>query len=67
MLDDFRQQADETPFEEEEIRLPPRPHKYFLGMSPFQRFVIALMLLLITCVLSGFALLVTEKVVISGL
>jgi hypothetical protein len=67
MLDDFRQQADETPFEEEEIRRPYRPKKYFLGMSPFQRFVLASMLLIIICVLSSFALLVTEKVVIPGL
>jgi len=67
MLDDFRQQADEAPFEEEEIRVPRRPKKYFLGLSPFQRFVIATMLLVIVCVLSSFALLVTEKVVIPGL
>ena len=67
MLDDFRQQADEIPFEEEETRLPRRPKKYFLGMSPFQRFVLATMLLVIVCVLSSFALLVTEKVVIPGL
>ncbi len=67
MLDDFRQQADETPFEEEEIKRPRRPKKYFLGMSPFQRFVLATMLLVIVCVLSSFALLVAEKVVIPGL
>jgi hypothetical protein len=67
MLDDFRQQADEIPFEEEEVRRPRRPKKYFLGMSPFQRFVLATMLLVIVCVLSSFALLVTEKVVIPGL
>jgi len=66
MLDDFRQQADEIPFEEEEVRRPRRPKKYFLGMSPFQRFVLATMLLVIICVLSSFALLVTEKVVIPG-
>jgi hypothetical protein len=35
-------------------------------MSPFQRFVLATMLLIITCVLSSFALLVTEKIVIPG-
>ena len=66
MLDDFRQQADEIPFEEEEYHPPDRPKKYFLGMTPFQRFVIATMLLVITCVLASFALLVTEKVVIPG-
>lgn len=67
MLDDFRQQAEEIPFEEEEVERPRRPKKYFLGMTPFQRFVLATMLLIITCVLSSFALLVTEKIVIPGL
>jgi hypothetical protein len=67
MLDDFRQQADDAPFDEEEIRRPSRPKKYFLGLTPLQRFVLATMLLLIVCVLSSFALLVTEKVVIPGL
>lgn len=66
MIDDFRQQADEINFEEEDYQPPARPKKYFLGMTPFQRFVIATMLLVITCVLSSFALLVTEKVVIPG-
>jgi hypothetical protein len=67
MLEDFRQDAESAPFEDDEpLRLPPRPKKYFLGMSPFQRFVIASMLLMISCVLSVFALLVTEKVVIPG-
>jgi len=66
MLDDFRQQAEEISFGEEEER-PRRPKKYFLGMTPFQRFVLATMLLIIACMLSSFALLVTEKVVIPGL
>lgn len=66
MLDDFRQQAEDISFEEEGER-PRRPKKYFLGMTPFQRFVLATMLLIITCVLSSFALLITEKVVIPGL
>lgn len=66
MLDDFRQQAEEISFDDEEVKRPYRPKKYFLGMSPFQRFVLATMLLIITCVLSSFALLVTEKIVIPG-
>jgi hypothetical protein len=66
MLDDFRQQAEEITFDDEEVQRPYRPKKYFLGMSPFQRFVLATMLLIITCVLSSFALLVTEKIVIPG-
>lgn len=68
MLDDFRQEAEATSFEEEPgFKLPRRRKKNFLGMTPFQRFVIAAMLLLITCVLTSFILLVTERVVISGL
>jgi len=67
MLDDLRQQADTAPFEEEPSEKWVTPRKHFLGMTPFQRFVIALMLLFITCLLSSFCLLVTEKVVIPGL
>ena len=66
MLDDLRKEADASEFEEEtpvftEARPAPKP---FLGMQPWQRFVIALMLLIMTCILSAFCLLVTEKVVL---
>lgn len=68
MLDDFRQQANETSFDDEElpasIPLETRTKHQFLGMSPGQRLLIALMLLIITCLLSTFCLLVTEKVVL---
>jgi hypothetical protein len=68
MLDDFRQDADAGGFiDDSGFKLPPPPKKHFLGMTPFQRFVIATMLLVISCVLASFALLVTEKVVIPGL
>jgi hypothetical protein len=68
MLDDLRQEADGAPFEDDSgFKLPPRPKKDFLGMTPFQRFVIAFMLLLIICVLSSLALLVTGKIVLPGL
>jgi hypothetical protein len=68
MLDDFRQQADASILDEE---LPPEPEQTprrrssgrFLGMTPFQRFIIAVILLTITCLLSSFCLLVTERVV----
>lgn len=40
---------------------PPRK-QYFLGMTPVQRFVIAIMILLMTCILSSFLLLVTERI-----
>jgi hypothetical protein len=66
MLDDLRQQADAAPFEEEEEprRRPRRNRKQFLGMSAFQRFIISLLLLLITCLLGVFTLLVTERIVL---
>jgi len=66
MLDDFRQQANASEFLDEEeapqFEETEQPRK-FLGMTPAQRFVIALMLLMITCLLSTFCLLVTEKVI----
>jgi hypothetical protein len=65
MLDDIRDQASEASFldDDEDFILPPPPERHFLGMTPGQRFVIALMLLIITCILSSFCLLVTETVV----
>jgi hypothetical protein len=66
MLDDFRQQANASEFIDEEesshLEETGQPRK-FLGMTPAQRCVIALMLLLITCLLSTFCLLVTEKII----
>ena len=69
MLDDFREQANSSPFFDEtdnaefsdtstEIR------RQFLGMTPAQRFVIAVLLLVITLLLSSFCLIVTEKIVL---
>jgi hypothetical protein len=70
MLDDFRSQADTPFFEEdakpEELSYEIETRREFLGMSPFQRFVIAVMLLLITVLLSSFCLLVTGKVAFPG-
>jgi hypothetical protein len=72
MFDDLRQQADDTAFEEEEqdaysykdqVR---KPKRTFLGMTPPQRFVLAVMLLMMTCLLSTFCLIVTEKIYIPG-
>lgn len=66
MLNDLRQQAEPS-FAEEETppfgNLPPQKPK-FLGMTPFQRFIVALLLLMAACILSSFCLLVTEKVVL---
>jgi len=70
MFDDFRRDADEKDldeaFKEPEETLPPprrrRPRR-IMGMTGPQRFVIALMLLFMTCLLSTFLLLVAQKIV----
>jgi hypothetical protein len=63
MLDELRKQTSET-FEEEETPPPPlRPPARFLGMTPFQTFIIAVMILIITCLLSTACLLATGSVV----
>ena len=70
MLDDLREQASEPDFfgeedspanyvDESKTGFSP---KLFLGMTPIQRFVIAIMILLMACVMGSFLLLVTEKV-----
>jgi hypothetical protein len=74
MLDNLREQAKESAFfkEEEESPKPepkqpwrrPRSSGPFLGLTPVQRFILALMLFLMTCVLGAFCLLVTERVVL---
>lgn len=64
MFDDLRQDGSNY-YDDEDLQeyvKPARSTKYFLGMTPLQRFVIALMLLFITCLLSAFCLLVTEKI-----
>lgn len=70
MLDDLREQSDEFDYSGEnndvfEYDSPggqsARPGMW-LGMTPIQRFVIAVMLLMMTCILSTFCLLVTERI-----
>lgn len=66
MLDEFREQANDSPFFEEEddsalTETPPQTRRQFLGMSPAQRFAIALMLFAITFLLSAFCLLATDR------
>jgi hypothetical protein len=68
MLDDLRNQAN-TPLYEEE---PPESQNEsgrsrgeggrFLGMTPGQRFALALLLFMMVCVLGSFCLIITEKV-----
>jgi hypothetical protein len=70
MLDEFREQANTSPYNEPEVEevyeevKPDRPsQKRFLGMTAIQRFFIAIMLLLMACFLGMLVLLVTGKVV----
>jgi hypothetical protein len=77
MFDNLRDQADSTPFYEDEAQFQdvqdlraaaasPRSNSSgggrFLGMTPQQRFIIAIMLLISVCVLGSMCLLVTGKV-----
>jgi len=73
MLDDLRNSAaenmeeEQSPLEAEILQRPrPRPAARrkpgFLGMTPPQRFVLALMLFLLTCVMGVFCLVITGAV-----
>ena len=72
MLDDLREQAGDADFfvEEEESsgfsyeELQASREPQFLGMTPSQRFVIAMMILIMTCILGTFFLLITEKITV---
>lgn len=68
MFEDFRKQSDEgSNFEDEDLDsgiIISQPRTEFLGMTAFQRFVIALLLLLMICILGAFFLLVTGRVVL---
>jgi hypothetical protein len=70
MLDDLREQAASSPFmpdDEPEIRgsQPRRPasrrKKQFLGLTPVQRFIMAVMLMLTVCLLGAMFLVITGK------
>lgn len=61
MLDDLREVSS---FDEELPPIEPREYqtrRHFLGMTPAQRFVIVLILMILTFVLSTMCLIVTEK------
>lgn len=70
MLDDLRERAsesdffaDEEPaFEYKENESPAASQELFLGMTPLQRFVIAVMVLIMVCIMGAFLLLVTGKI-----
>jgi len=71
MLDNLREKASDPDFfsgeDDDSIRYSDfseskaRP-QLFLGMTPVQRFVIAVLIFLMVTVMGAFALLVTEKV-----
>ena len=79
MFDNLREQADSTPFYEDESQFrdvedlrpaapPPRntgtasSGGRFLGMTPLQRFIIAVLLLISVCVLGSMCLLATGRI-----
>ncbi len=71
MLDDLRNSASSSLYEEQEDSpsMSKASSSYgqdrrILGMTAPQRFVVILMLLMMTCVLGAFCLLVTERMVI---
>ena len=62
-FDDFQNQDDD--FEESQKRQQRRKQrKSLLGVTPFQRFILAAWLLGLSCVLSFMCLLVTQTIVI---
>jgi hypothetical protein len=70
MLDNLRDSASESPFFQEEESPPEgpkssyrRPSKTLLGLTAFQRFILALLLFFMTCVVGSFLLLITQRVV----
>jgi hypothetical protein len=72
MFEEFRAEAGDYAFDEQQeeaagqdmyaFKETAAPPKHFLGMTPAQRFIIALMVLLMTCILSSFLLLVAERI-----
>ena len=76
MLEDLRKSASESheSFEDEDLFLFDDDYsedieeesdaKNFLGMTPQQRFIIVLALFFMTCILGGFCLVLTGKVVL---
>lgn len=63
MIEDLRQQASESFESDAPAASASRPPARFLGMTPVQTFVISLLLLILTCLLSATCLLVTGRVV----
>ena len=79
MLDDLRKDSSESAFFQEENETDPLPkakprktsagmsikiNNNFLGLTAFQRFVLSVMLLFVTCVFGMVLLFVTGKIVL---
>ncbi|HLD92615.1 MAG TPA: hypothetical protein VI703_00215 [Anaerolineales bacterium] len=71
MLDDFlREEGDDTSSfldeleESSKIELSPEPETGFLGMTPFQRFIISFMFFLMVLIIGAFFLLITGVIAI---
>lgn len=66
MLDELREQAgSEEIFPEEAPRVERAPYRErrFLGMTASQRLVVSILFLMIVCILGGFFLAVSQKIV----
>ena len=72
MFEDFRKQVEEAALASEDqeaqtepVKAPPPDNEgYFLGMTPFQRFIVALLVLIMLVIVGGLFLVVTMKVVL---
>jgi hypothetical protein len=69
MFEDFRKQILDDSFKDEDQKKGFTPDlasgeaRYFLGLRPFQRFIIAFLLLVMTLALGVLFLLVTSRIV----
>jgi hypothetical protein len=68
MFEDFRKQIDDSAFSDDAqntetpVEIPLGEPRQIFGLTPVQRFFVALMLLLMTIVLGVLILLVTSKI-----
>ena len=70
MFEDFRKQAEEADFSDDDqeaelrVKTSRNTNGRFLGITPVQRFIIALMLLFMIIILGVLFLLATSKIVL---
>ncbi|NJD58899.1 MAG: hypothetical protein C3F13_03150 [Anaerolineales bacterium] len=73
MFEDFRKQIDDQGFPDDETPIAPSQHTpvtdrdHFMGMSPVQRFIVALMLLVMAVILGILFLMVTSKIALPAM